>query len=766
MKIKSSLIRVLASSTILALIVLYIVVLDNKRQPDLMSPGSFAVGTVVLTRDGPRAIESVLTGSQVHAWNPQTQTWSTREVRETLSHYYRGTVVTIRINTVDIVATADHHFFVIRGRDLVERSTSFASKDSKVDIEMTGRWIAAHRMQSGDVLKTLNGEETVATVETRPGALEVYNLEVAEDHTFAIYEVGAVVADLTYVAPEAELEEDRDSLSGIVPYTPKYGVKSDAETSAIEEEPGEPIGTMGKSDTFKPSSSASGLRAGFADDNQQFNHFIQFLRNYENEVAHLEINVEERIIIKALDRDGKSIPNALVVISAESQELCRGRSQANGSFFFFPSEYRTDLTEYNLSVTYNQQTVDSTIDRQSKRTVELLLDTSRPAFDTVALDLVFILDTTGSMGEEINRLKASLEIIYLNLAALPTKPDLRFGMVLYKDRGDEYVTKVVALTADLDRFQAALDEVSASGGGDAPEDLQAALRATIHQMNWLPNGIRLCFIITDAPPHLDYGQQYTYVGAAREAREKGLKIHSVGTGGLNLMGEYVLRQISQYTGGRYIFLTYGEQGESEGGAPGSVSHHTGANYETAKLETIIIRFAKEELQHLTDEAIPMSEDFFEAHKVDEEDNEVTLRKLLRLAALQLVDYSSLRLEKGTPTGVLPIVASTPNLSVMSEYLTEQFIFALKRDENLEELFRIVERKSIQQVLEELELQMSGLVDEKEAVRVGELLGAQVLFSGVLYEAAHEYQLFLRLLRVQTGEILSVTKAIVDKRLGI
>ncbi len=64
-------------------------------------------------------------------------------------------------------------------------------------------------------------------------------------------------------------------------------------------------------------------------------------------------------------------------------------------------------------------------------------------------------------------------------------------------------------------------------------------------------------------------------------------------GGLDLGGEYVLRQISQYTYGTYIFLTYGERGESEGGVAGSVSHHTGANYQTDRLEAIIIRLARQ-----------------------------------------------------------------------------------------------------------------------------------------------------------------------------
>jgi hypothetical protein len=135
-------------------------------------------------------------------------------------------------------------------------------------------------------------------------------------------------------------------------------------------------------------------------------------------------------------------------------------------------------------------------------------------------------------------------------------------------------------------------------------------------VSWNRDGIRLAFVITDAPAHLDeYGPSYTYVDAVHDARKLGIKFFSVGTGGLPLEGELVLRQVAQYTYGKYIFLTYGESGESEGGAPGSVSHHTGANFRTDKLETIIIRFAKEELAFLTNQPLQESEDYFQANRV-------------------------------------------------------------------------------------------------------------------------------------------------------
>ena len=510
----------------------------------------------------------------------------------------------------------------------------------------------------------------------------------------------------------------------------------------------------------------SGLKAGFADDNKQFNYFVQFLDQYKDEVDHLDLDIQERIILNVHDREGKSLPNTKVTVFHGNRTLCTGTTYADGSFYFFPSEYSASIREYRVQLDYQQTVQEVSIDRYSKRKIEIPFDLSRAEMLAVPLDIVFILDTTGSMGEEIQRLKATIELINLNLSSLSSKPRVRFGLVLYKDVGDEYVTRVVALTGTLEQFQRALNEVEASGGGDTPEDLQAALEAAMTGISWNRQGIRLSFIITDAPPHLDYGQGYHYVRAARIAREEGIKIYSVGTGGLNLMGEYILRQISQYTAAKYIFLTYGERGESVGGSPGSVSHHTGANYQTDKLEAIIIRFAKEELQHLSDQPIDVADEYFEATKIGTEEKEETLHKLFTMAVQQLIDYSSFRIADGTPTAVLPLQPAGIDIASTGEYFTEQIIFTLSREEAFQKIFRMVERKDLQSVLEELELQLSGLVDDDQASRVGKLLGADLLVSGKLYRKESNYEIFIKLLRVETGEILSITKALVDRRLGL
>jgi Mg-chelatase subunit ChlD len=509
----------------------------------------------------------------------------------------------------------------------------------------------------------------------------------------------------------------------------------------------------------------SGLKAGFSDDNEQFNLFVKFLDQYKDS-PHVELAIQERIVVKVRDAEGKPFVDLPVKVEGGGRELASGRTYADGSFSIYPLDYGAPaLTSYVLSVEGPRSITVANILRAGTRVVNVDLPSRRAVPAPLPVDVLFVLDTTGSMGEEIERLRSTIEIINANIASLKPRPALRFGMVLYKDREDEYVTKAVPFTADLDRFQAELDALSASGGGDTPEDLQAALDVAVRQMDWNSGGIRLGFVITDAPPHLDYGQDYDYAAAARGAKAAGIKLFGIGTGGLPLEGEYALRQIAQFTQGKYIFLTYGEAGEAAGGKEGSVSHHTGTNFTTDKLEAVVIRFVKEEIARQSDKPLEYDESYYAAQRVQDESREDTLGKLFAQALQGLADYSSFRLTPATRLAIMPLSlaeGAPQGMAAQAEYLGSQLAQAAA----LSKVFTMVERKDLQKVLDELELQLTGLADEGAAAKVGKLLGAEVLVTGTVFRKGEVYEVFLKLVRVETAEVLSANKAKISAELGL
>ena len=118
------------------------------------------------------------------------------------------------------------------------------------------------------------------------------------------------------------------------------------------------------------------------------------------------------------------------------------------------------------------------------------------------LDLVFVMDTTGSMGDELKDIQANLQGVIRVLHRLA--PSLQVGFVAFKDRTDAYVTRVFALEnmtkANLERILRFVSTLDARGGGDAPEPVDQALSAAL-AMPWRSNAAGRIIIIGDAPPH-------------------------------------------------------------------------------------------------------------------------------------------------------------------------------------------------------------------------------------------------------------------------
>jgi hypothetical protein len=178
---------------------------------------------------------------------------------------------------------------------------------------------------------------------------------------------------------------------------------------------------------------------------------------------------------------------------------------------------------------------------------------------------------------------------------LPSNPDVRFGMTVYRDRGDEFVSRTYDFTPDIETFTEELSQVVANGGGDYPESLNEGLHNAIHLPEWrIDETVSLIFLIADAPPHLNYANDYDYAEEVFEATERGIKIFPLASSGLDDQGEYIFRQLAQTTLGKFLFLTYGPQG-----GPGDETTHHVEDYSVLSLDELIILLVEEELGNLS-----------------------------------------------------------------------------------------------------------------------------------------------------------------------
>lgn len=170
-----------------------------------------------------------------------------------------------------------------------------------------------------------------------------------------------------------------------------------------------------------------------------------------------------------------------------------------------------------------------------------------------AVEVAFVLDTTGSMGGLIEGAKRKIWSIATAIVDSNPDADIRIGLVAYRDVGDEYVTRKFELTTDIQDLYANLLELKARGGGDWPESVNEALDMAVNKMKWTDGSDvhRIVFLVGDAPPHMDYAQDTKYPITLKVAKQKDIIVNAVLAGNA-LDTARVWRDIAQNGNGRFI----------------------------------------------------------------------------------------------------------------------------------------------------------------------------------------------------------------------
>lgn len=176
-----------------------------------------------------------------------------------------------------------------------------------------------------------------------------------------------------------------------------------------------------------------------------------------------------------------------------------------------------------------------------------------PALAKPTVEVAFVLDATGSMASLIEGAKRKIWSIATTIIDDNPGADIRMGLVAYRDIGDEFVTRRIELTADIQDLYAQLLELRARGGGDWPESVNEALHEGITKLAWTqgPDVSRIIFLVGDAPPHMDYAQDVKYPEALRIAKERDIIVNAVQAGEARDTLR-VWKEIAQMGNGEYI----------------------------------------------------------------------------------------------------------------------------------------------------------------------------------------------------------------------
>ena len=169
------------------------------------------------------------------------------------------------------------------------------------------------------------------------------------------------------------------------------------------------------------------------------------------------------------------------------------------------------------------------------------------------VEVAFVLDTTGSMGDLIDGAKRKIWSIANTIVEANPDADIAMSLVAYRDRGDDYVVKATAMSDDIQSLYGDLTRLQADGGDDTPESVNEALNKAVNGLQWSSgsNVKRIVFLVGDAPPHMDYEQEKQYPAILKDARRRGITVNAVQAGDMAETTP-IWKEIAQLGHGRFI----------------------------------------------------------------------------------------------------------------------------------------------------------------------------------------------------------------------
>lgn len=344
---------------------------------------------------------------------------------------------------------------------------------------------------------------------------------------------------------------------------------------------------------------SASVKAGEWDDNANYREFQRWVRTEQGQPFH-RVDVSDRQFLVVRDADGKAVPRCPVVISDAQGRRVTLTTTASGRALLFPHAEGLQGRDLTASASCQNGAASARVSLdQNDAVVDLKLAVKRALPATREVDLAFILDTTGSMSEEIAAVKATIQKVASAFGNGPVR--VRVGMVEFKDRTDDFTTHVYPMTTDLSRFSSQVSAIQASGGGDTPEDVNEGLHVGLTRLQWSDGAVaRMAFLIGDAPPHLDYAGGADYAVDMREAAHRGIQIFTVAASGMDSLGQVVWRQVAQYTGATNLFVLRGGAGPQSTGAgdPKSSCGGTQTAFASGNLDALIVQKVNREIRGL------------------------------------------------------------------------------------------------------------------------------------------------------------------------
>lgn len=273
-----------------------------------------------------------------------------------------------------------------------------------------------------------------------------------------------------------------------------------------------------------------------------------------------KINPGNRYSVMVKNKNGVPLPNAVVSLNTKNgNTLWQSKTNNTGQAELWQKKggAKALLAGVPASITVEYDGVTEVINKFTsfeEGMNEIVIEADCPEYTKA--EILFVVDATGSMGDEIRYLQAELGDVIKRVQNLDYIEELRTGSVFYRDHGDKYLTRTENLSSDNEATLKFIAKQEASGGGDGPEAVEDALEEAIMKQKWSDDAMaRIAFVVLDAPPHNTEEVKTKMNNLTRAAAEKGIRIVPILASGSQSSCEYLMRAMALTTNSRFLFLT-------------------------------------------------------------------------------------------------------------------------------------------------------------------------------------------------------------------
>lgn len=291
-------------------------------------------------------------------------------------------------------------------------------------------------------------------------------------------------------------------------------------------------------------------------------------------------------IAVAITAKNKPAANATVTLFRNDTPIWTAKTDNLGRAELWVGAFQKEkeLNTALLRLKVNEQWV-STATISETQVNRITLDETLPS-PTNQVQIAFMVDATGSMGDELEFLKMDLKKVINEVQKTNTQLKISTATVFYRDEGDEYVVKHSPFTEDINQTTEFISQQRADGGGDFPEAVDKAL-VQLNQLQWQPEArTRIAFLVLDAPPHNKPAVISSIQYSVKTAAASGIKLIPVVASGIDKTTEFLMRFIAMYTNGTYVFIT------DHSGIGNKHLEPSVGEYQVEKLSDLMVRLIK------------------------------------------------------------------------------------------------------------------------------------------------------------------------------